>query len=156
MEITIVLFLLMVAVVFFIIELFLIPGISVAGIAGTLFMGGAIYYAYTNVGSMAGHLTLAGGLILLAVAIWIFIRSKALEKMALKTEIDGKNDPMHGMNIQIGDTGVTSSRMAPMGKVKINGYVVEAKSNDDFIDAGVAVKVIEIMKTNILIERVEE
>ena len=60
------------------------------------------------------------------------------------------------MNIQIGDIGITSFRLAPMGKVKINGNVVEAKSNDDFIDAGVSVRVVEVMNTNILIERVEE
>lgn len=156
MEITIVVVLLIIAIIFFILELFLIPGISIAGIAGIIFMGGSIYYAYSHIGPTAGLLTLVSAVILLALSIWIFIRSKALEKMSLKTEIDSKNDPMEGMNIQIGDTGITSSRLAPMGRVRINGHIVEAKSNDDFIDEGVAVKVIEIMNTNILIERVEE
>lgn len=156
MEITIVLVLLIIAIIFFILELFLIPGISIAGIAGTIFMSGSVYYAYTHIGATAGHLTLLSGLILLSIAIWIFIKSKALEKMSLKTEIDSKNDPMEGMDIKVGDTGITSSRLAPMGKVKINGHIVEAKSNDDFIDEGVIVRVIEKMNTNILIERVEE
>jgi len=32
---------------------------------------------------------------------------------------------------------------------------VEAKTNDDFIDEGVEVKILEVMNTNILVERVE-
>lgn len=156
MEITIVAGLLIIAIIFFILELFLIPGISIAGIAGAIFMGGAVYYAYTQISATAGLLTLISALVLLGMSIWIFIKSKALDRMSLKTEIDSKNDPMQGMNIQIGDTGITSSRLAPMGKVKISGHIVEAKSNDDFIDEGVAVRVIEVMSTNILIERISE
>lgn len=153
MEITIVLLLLLMGVIFFLLELFLIPGISVAGIAGTVFMGGAVYYAYYSVGDTAGHLTLAGGVILLTIAIWIFIRSKALEKMSLKAEIDSKNDPMNGMNIQLGDKGIAATRLAPMGRIKINGHIVEAKTNDDFIDEGVEITVIEVRNTNVVVER---
>lgn len=153
MEITIILLLLLMGVIFFLLELFLIPGISIAGIAGTVFMGGAVYYAYTAVGSTAGHLTLTGGIILLAIAVWIFIRSKALEKMSLKAEIDGKNDPLSGISLKIGDKGIAASRLAPMGRIKINGHLVEAKTNDDFIDEGVEVTVVEVRNTNVVVER---
>ena len=155
MEIIIVVILLLVGIVFFLIELFLIPGISLAGIAGTLFLGGAVYLAYSEIGSSAGHITLLGGLVLLGIAIWIFFRSKTLEKMSLKTEIDGKNDPLENIVINIGDFGITSSRLAPMGKVKVNGHIVEAKTNDDFIDEKVEVVVLEVMKTNILVGRIQ-
>jgi len=37
-------------------------------------------------------------------------------KMSLKTEIDGKNDPLKDVDVKIGDVGITSSRLAPMGK----------------------------------------
>jgi len=153
MEITIVLLLLLMGVIFFLLELFLIPGISIAGIAGTVFMGGAVYYAYTAVGTTAGHLTLAGGIILLAIAIWVFIRSKALERMSLKAEIDSKNDPLSGIHIETGDKGIAASRLAPMGRIKINGHLVEAKTNDDFIDEGVEVTVVEVRNTNVVVER---
>ena len=153
MEITIVVVLLLVGIIFFLLELFLIPGISIAGIAGTLFVGGAVYYAYDKIGNTAGHLTLLGGIVLLGIAVWIFLRSKALEKMSLKAGIDGKNDPLKDVSVEVGDTGITSSRLAPMGKVKVNGHIVEAKTNDDFIDEGVEVTVLEVMNTNILVER---
>ncbi|MDD3079191.1 MAG: NfeD family protein [Paludibacter sp.] len=154
MGITIVVILLLLGIIFFLIELFLIPGISLAGIAGMLFVGGAVFYAYSYIGSTAGHLTLVGAFILLGMAIWVFLRSKALDKMSLKTEIDGKNDPLKDVEIHVGDKGKAVSRLAPMGKVKINGHVVEAKTNDEFIDQDSEVEVLEVYKTNVLVAKI--
>lgn len=156
MEVTIVVILLLAGIIFILLEMFLIPGISLSGIAGTLFIGAAIIYAYTQISSTAGHMTLLGSVILLAITVWIFLRSRALERMSLKTNITGKNDPMEKMEIQIGDQGITTSRLAPMGKVKINGHVVEAKTNGDFIDQGVKIIVIQVYSTNVLVGRMPE
>ena len=73
--------------------------------------------------------------------------------MSLKAEIDSKNDPLSGIHIETGDKGITASRLAPMGRIKINGHLVEAKTNDDFIDEGVEVTVVEVRNTNVVVER---
>ncbi len=156
MEITIVIVLLIVGILFFLLELFLIPGISLAGIAGFLFVGGAIYYAYANIGNSAGHFTVLGSVILLSITIWAFVKSKALEKLSLKAEITGKNDPLENIEIKVGDVGLTQSRLAPMGKVNINGHIVEAKTNDDFIDPNIEIVVLEVYNTNVLVERINK
>jgi len=41
-----------------------------------------------------------------------------------------------------------------MGKIKINGHIVEAKSPEGFIDEGTAVRVIEILHTNVVVEKI--
>ncbi len=156
MDIAIVVILLVVGVIFFIVELFLIPGISLAGIAGTVFVGTGVYYAYSHISTSAGNITLISSVILLGIAVWLFVRSKALERLSLKTDITGKNDPLEKIEIHAGDTGITSSRLAPMGKVKINGNIVEAKTNDDFIDPGVEVIVTQVFSTNVLVERLQK
>lgn len=156
MEITVVFILLLVGVALLLIEMFLIPGLSIAGIGGLIFLGGAIYYAYAFIGPDAGHLTLLAGFIMMVIAVWIFIRSKALERMSLKTEIESKNDPLKGIDVKVGDVGTTSSRLAPMGKIKVHGQVVEAKALDDFIDQDVEVVIIKVQSTNVLVERKSE
>ncbi|MDR1584573.1 MAG: NfeD family protein [Prevotellaceae bacterium] len=153
MDITIVLVLLLIGVVFFLIELFFLPGISIAGIAGFLFVAGAIFYAYSFISPAAGHLTLAGSLAFAGISIWLFMKSKMLDKMSLKTDIDAKIEPLKDLEVNVGDRGVAVSRLAPMGKVKVNGHIVEAKTNDDFIDQGGNVIVLEVFRTNILVER---
>lgn len=156
MEITIVIVLLLIGIIFILLELFLIPGISIAGIAGTIFMVGSVFYAYSQIGATAGHITLFGSVVLLVITVTIFVRSKALEKMSLRTNITGKNDPLMNIEINVGDIGITTSRLAPMGKVKINGKIVEAKTNDDFVDQGTEVRVSQVFSTNILVERIKK
>lgn len=156
MNTAIVITLLVLGIIFFLIELFLLPGFSIAGIVGLLFVGGSIYYAYAFIGTTAGTITLIGGIVLFVIAIWIFMRSRALEKMSLKTDIDGKMEPLKGLEIKVGDVGKTMSRLAPMGKVRVNGAVMEAKTNDDFIDPDVEIVVMEIYNTNVLVKRANE
>ena len=156
MEIVVILILLLVAVGLLLVEMFLIPGISIAGIGGLLFLGGAVYYAYAFISPEAGHLTLVAAFVMMTVAIVIFVRSKALEKMSLKTEIDGKNDPLQGIELKVGDKGTTISRLAPMGKIRVNGHIVEAKALDDFIDQEENVVIIKVQSTNVLVERSHE
>ena len=152
MDIAIVCILLAVGIVFFLLELFLLPGISVAGVTGLLCTGAAIVYAYVYVGAWAGTLTLLGGLAIFALMVWWFMRSKALDKMMLKTEIKGKVDPLKDVDVKPGDTGIALSRLAPMGKVKINGTTMEAKTNGEFIDQGTEIIVLEVYTTNVLVE----
>jgi membrane-bound ClpP family serine protease len=153
MDIAVVVTLLLVGVILMLIEIFLIPGLSVAGIGSLIFLGGAVFYAYSFLGSAAGHLTFISAIVLLVIAIWIFLRSKALEKMSLKAEIDGKNDPLADVEVKEGDEGVSVSRLAPMGKIKVNGHVMEAKSMDEFVDENTPVVVIKVLQTNVIVER---
>lgn len=153
MEIGIVLLLLIIGVLLLIVEFFLIPGISIAGVGGVLFMIGGVIYAYMAIGPVAGHLAVLGSIVIVALAVWIFLKSKALEKMSLKAEIDSKNDPLAGIDVKVGDEGIALSRLAPMGKIKVDGQVMEAKSPGDFIDEGTEIIVSEVLQTNVIVER---
>ena len=73
MEIVVVIILLIVGIALMLVELFLIPGLSVAGISGFLFMGGSVYYAYAYIGDTAGHLTLFGSVLFTAVGKGTYI-----------------------------------------------------------------------------------
>ena len=154
MNIAIICILLALGILFFLVELFLLPGFSIAGIVGILFIGASIYCAFAFEGVAAGMITSAGGIVLLVLAVWQFMRSKVLDKMSLKTDIDGKIEPLKGLEIQAGDKGKTLSRLAPMGKIRINGAVVEAKTSDDFIDPDEEIVVLEVYNTNVLVERI--
>lgn len=153
MEIAIVIGLLLLGVFFFIIEIFFLPGFSIAGIVGGILTVAAVWYAYNYIGNAAGHLALVGGIVFIGLSIWGFARSKTLDRMSLKTNVDGRVDEIDEEAIKVGDTGTTISRLAPMGKVKINGKTMEAKTADDFIDQDEKIVVKEVYKTNVLVER---
>ena len=113
-EIAIICTLLAIGIIFFIVEIFFLPGITIAGIVGVLFIGIGIIYAYATLGSGGGTLTLVGGLTLLGLAFWRFMKSDTLDKISLTADIDGKVEPLKGFDIKPGDEGKTVSRLAPM------------------------------------------
>ena len=76
-------------------EMFLLPGFGIAGIFGLLSLAGAVVLAYLKLTAMwawAGHLTLAACVVLSGIAVWVFVKSKAMDKMALDTKIEGGVD----------------------------------------------------------------
>ncbi len=90
MNIALVVILIVAGVVLLLLELFLLPGFGIAGIAGFLSLGGAVAAAYLRIGAMAGHITLAAAVVASALAVYGFIRSHALQKMALDTSIESQ------------------------------------------------------------------
>jgi len=92
MDTTIVIILLFLGVIFFISELFFIQGFSLAGFAGVLLMAGAIYYAYTNISNAVGFTVLLVSVLISGTSLWVFIRSKILERISSKKENAQKNN----------------------------------------------------------------
>ena len=68
--------------------MFLLPGFGIAGVIGFACLLGAVVVAWLLLGRMAGYLTLGACVLLSGLAIWGFLRSRALDKMALDTKID--------------------------------------------------------------------
>ena len=85
-------------------EMFLLPGFCIAGIFGLLSLAGAVVLAYLKLTAMwawAGHLTLAACVVLSGIAVWVFVKSKAMDKMALDTKIEGGVDmPSAGKHME--------------------------------------------------------
>lgn len=85
-------------------ELFLLPGFGIAGVVGLGSLIGAVVMAYmklTALWAYAGHVTLAACVVLCGIAIWIFLKSKILDKMALDTKIEGGIDmPSAGKHME--------------------------------------------------------
>jgi membrane-bound ClpP family serine protease len=71
-------------------EMFLLPGFGIAGISGFACLIGAVVVAWLLLGKLAGYITLAACVLFSGVAIWGFLRSNALDKMALDTKIDSQ------------------------------------------------------------------
>ena len=74
-------------------ELFLLPGFGIAGVCGLASLAGSVVVAYLKLAPVypwAGHVTLAACIVLTAVAVYAFVKSHAIEKMALDTTIDSK------------------------------------------------------------------
>ncbi|NDW19829.1 hypothetical protein D0T53_13060 [Dysgonomonas sp. 216] len=157
MEIAIIIFLIFLGVALLMAEIFLLPGITVAGVAGFISLIGAIVYAFMYIGDTAGFITIAVTVVACAATFIYLVKSKAMNKIALETDIDAKVDQSELTKIAIGDVGECISRLNPIGKAEINGLVVEAKSaNGEYIDEGQKVRVVKVDTYNVWVELTEE
>lgn len=142
-EILIILLCMLAAIILLIAEVFFFPGITLAGIAGAVCAGGGIWYAY-QVDTMVGHLTVIFSLLAFLLVFYIFLRSRSFKRMELKADIGSKVHSNLEQGVQVGDEGVTVSRLASVGKASIGGKLVEVKSETGWTDENTRVQVTRI------------
>ena len=153
MEILIIVAFLISAVILLLVELFILPGLSWAGISALACIIYANIYAFTNIGVLGGFITIAASVIVTIGSLVLFMRSKTLERLSLKKEITSKVDKEAEESIEVGDEGFCTTRLALIGYAEINGKVVEVKSSDGFLDEKTAIIVNRIYEGIILVEK---
>lgn len=157
LDLVIIIAVILLGIVFMLIEIFLLPGISIAGIAGAVFLIGGIAYAYIFQGNMVGNIALGGTVVLLGGSFFWLLKSKSLRKISLDTNIEGKVDTSHLQKIAVGDTGVAISRLNPIGQLLINDVEVEGKSFDgEFLDEDTEIEVVKVEAYNVLVKKKAE
>ncbi len=152
MTIITIVFLILIGMLLLILEFAVIPGITIAGVGGVAMLIGSVYLAFSVYGTWAGFLTLLLIIMSAPLIFSYFFKSKAGRKMVLDTQIEGKVETWNTMKLQPGDTGVTLGRLAPSGKVRVNGETVEAHSTGSFIDPQQQVRIVKILPNKIIVE----
>ncbi len=156
MDILITSVLLILGIILVLAEIFLLPGITIAIAGGAIFVGGGLFYAYTHLGAEGGNIALAASVIVFVVTFFWLIKSKAINKIGLHTDIDSTVADKKVMNlIKEGDEGITVSRLNPIGKVKVGQITIEAKTLGDFVDEDVEVIVLKVYPTQIVVKEKE-
>lgn len=152
MSIFAIILLILLGLVLLLIEFAVIPGVTIAGIGGFLLLAASVYIAFTELGTAAGFITLIVVLILAPAMVYYFLKSRSGRKMILEKNIDGKVESITPGKIAVGDAGKTIGRLAPSGKVRVNGEVIEGQSTGAFIDHNTEIKVLKILSNKIIVE----
>lgn len=153
MEILVITILIVAAVILFLVELFFIPGVSIAGFTALACVIFAIFYAFIYIGTAAGFITLAVAAVACTASLVLFMRSKTLDKISLQRNITSKVDKQAEHSIKTGDVGVSTTRLALIGQAEIAGKIVEVRSVGGFLDEKTPIKVIRITDGAILVEK---
>ena len=152
MNFLIIIFLIILGIVLLLIEVTILPGITVAGVGSFLVLVYSVYLAFTSYGSLVGFLTLAFVLIVSPLLVYFLFKGKAGKSMVLNTVLTGIANEINPEKVKIGDIGVTIGRLAPMGKIKVNDEVVEVRSTGAFVNPGEKVRIISIEKSMVTVE----
>jgi membrane-bound ClpP family serine protease len=151
---TIIILLIITGLLLLILEFFVVPGITVAGIGGIGMIVGGIFMAY-GIDTTTGHITLAVTISSTLIILVFALRTNTWKKLMLNSSITSHVDSVEENTINIGDKGKTISRLNPMGKVRVNGQDVEARCPSQFLDPKMEIEVTEVFKTYIIVKPVK-
>ena len=137
-------------------EVVFIPGFGITGFTGVIAMAGSIFYAFVQLGSAAGWITLlVGGMISIALFLWA-LYGNSIDKVALKKNIKSTVKTVDMSIFSVGDRGVTKTRLALIGEAVIKGQVVEVKSEAGFINENEEVEVIRVSDDSLFVVKVDK
>lgn len=124
-------------------EVFLIPGIGVAGFLGIAALVASCFFAF-SISVAAGIIVTAVNILLVVGLLCFLMRDKTWKKFELNTVIGSKEPKAN--EFTVGQAGKAVTRLAPMGSARIGDKTVEVTSVEGMIDSG----------SDIIVERVEE
>ncbi len=143
------------ALLLLLVELFVIPGSSLAAILSAICLTWAVAYAFINISALAGIITLIIALILGSCVLITFMQSKTLGKVALTEEVSSTVDRSVAAQVQVGDKGYAVTRLALIGNAEINGHVVEVRSADGFLNEKTPVVVTCVTDNEIIVQKIK-
>lgn len=158
MSLGLIIFLIFLGLLLFIIEFVLIPGVTIAGIGGAVCLITGIVFAFISFGTTTGLIVLGATLAVMIVATYFMLKAETWKKFMLKTTLNNKVDTVGSDEgkVKPGDKGVTVTRLAPGGKVLVNGEYFEAKSVDILIDPKQEIEVIRIDDNKVIVKPINK
>ena len=133
-------------------EFFVVPGVTVAGVGGLILLVLGIYFSYSNYGVSTGNTILLTTFGLVGLVFYVAYRTGVWKKITLSTEVKSTSKSDVSINVKIGDTGKTISRLAPMGTIIINNELFEASSKGVFIDENTEIEIIRVKNNKIIVK----
>lgn len=153
---TAIIILILLGILLFLIEFLIIPGATVAGVGGLILMGSGVYLAFDNFGNQVGLFVLVFSLVASILILVFALRAKTWKGAMLNAKIEGKvnEGPAEG-SIKAGDNGIALTRLAPIGKIRINDITIEGKSSEGYIDPNTKITVIKITGAQAIVKPIK-
>lgn len=152
MTVTAIVLIILLGLLLILIEFLVTPGVTVAGISGTLLIIGGVFCAYYFQSSEIGHMVLGGSIVVILFLFVLVLKTKTWRKMGLDNAIESKVNTIDENKIHVGDVGKTLSRLAPIGKALIGDAVEEVHSHGELIDENIDIEVSKIEDNKIFVK----
>mgnify|MGYP001110014604 CR=1 FL=1 len=152
MSLTVIIFLIVIGIILFYVEFLIVPGVTIAGIAGAILVMVGIYFGYKEYGTPTGHYILGVTALASIFSMILMLQSKTWEKVGLASIIEGRTSSSLDAELKIGDKGETVTRLNPYGKVLINNKFYEAKSSEAFLDPKTKIEVKKIDRSQLIVK----
>jgi membrane-bound ClpP family serine protease len=148
----IVLSLIVVGIIFLLLEILVVPGATIVGLAGLGMLIGGVVVAFNHYGVQTGVITLISALTLSVIAITLALKSNTWKKAMLGSTLEGRVNMVEPDQVVKGDEGMAITRLNPMGKAMIKGDYYEVTSKDNLINENTLIEVVKVEGNKIIVK----
>lgn len=139
-----------------VLEIFIIPGFGVAGVAGLLLIGWGILLLAVDFtqATTALVLALAASVVLFFALLGLFRRFNIWRRLTLNTKQykeAGYVAPSSELALHLGKTGTALTPLRPSGTAEVFGKRLDVVTEGEFIPAGTAIEVIRVEGTRVIV-----
>jgi membrane-bound ClpP family serine protease len=128
-------------------EIIFVPGTTLVGIVGFVFLIIGIGFSFNYFGSETGWTTVGVS----SVAYYSF-KANVWHRFSLKSSINSKVNEGELDLLSVGKEGQTISALRPVGKAEIENKMYEVKTLGEYLDSGKKIRVIKIVSNQIIVE----
>ena len=154
MDIIVIVLLVVLAIFLVVVEVLLLPGVTVAAF-GALAAGiYAAYLTYDIAGLPMAMTVFIASLVISIITVMICLRHLNISRISLEINSDSIVLPDVKNLVSMGETGVALTRLAPMGTVIIGDKSYEAKSRNGLVDPKSNIKVIGYEDNIVIVEKI--
>lgn len=144
----------------FIIEIFVVPGFGVAGVAGIILMGWGILLLSVDITNAFKALVIA--LILSVVLFFALLKIMSKIKFWQRIKLGDRQYKEAGyaasgeeLGQYIGQEGIALTPLRPAGTAEINGQRLDVVSEGGFIALGAKIRVVKVQGSRIIVRSIK-
>lgn len=138
--------------VLLVIEIIFVPGTTVVGVVGFVFIVIGIGLSFRYFGSETGWITVGGSAIVSGALLYYSFKSNIWGRFALKSAIKSKVNEGELDHLSLGQEGITISALRPVGKAELLNQLFEVKTLGEYVDSGTKIRIIKILSNQIIVE----
>lgn len=142
------------AILLGLLEIFVLPGFGIAGIAAIVCAVLDAIFIYNQYGALWTVVAVVVAVAILCIMLYTVAHSRSVERLSLKAAIKSTNATQEQLSVKVGDTGHSLTRLALVGNAEIGGKQVEVKSSGEFIDANTPIRVVMVNEALVVVERI--
>lgn len=139
-----------------IVEVIFIPGTTVVGLLGLLFLIAGVSFSYSHYGSETGLYVLLLSLFAFAFALYRSFRKGAWKKFSLDKSIESRVNEGIAESLKPGAEGIAVSALRPAGSAEFDGKIFEVTTHGDYLAAGSRIRIVQVQGQMIIVEPVGE
>ncbi len=133
-------------------EIIFVPGTTLVGVVGFIFLFTGIGFSFSYFGSETGWTTLGVSSVASGLILYYSFKTNVWNRFSLNSSIKSKVNEGELDSLTVGAEGQTVSALRPIGKAEIEKKMYEVKTLGEYLDSGSKIRIIKIESNQIIVE----